>query len=711
MVRRAIPLLLIGALGAVLAGCPAGPPDQPVQRPNLTPAPIRVSGDPWVLASTAWEPDSRGAYLANGLLGQRLFQAGAARAGEPADAAFAAGLYYNESLVTLPPLLPLRLESAGRVFGADPGHLKAYRQELRLRRAALQTRATWESGAGDVEVLLEAMLLRHRPEIALLRIRIANRGTQPITAAAPVPGLGGDEPLLWSAGEPLSVSETRAYGGRRITWRRSLAVLGGGGSVGRGDQGHFTATVPAGETADLALVTRVGGLPGFPDAPLPRLDAAQVEAWTRDHHAAWEELWARDIEVDGDAEAQQAVRACLYQLLASVRADCAAGVPPMGLSAAAFNGHVFWDMDSWMLPAVLPQHPDLARAMLDYRIRTLPGARANAKAEGLPGAAYAWESASTGKETLLTEVFRHGRHVSGAVALAAKQYYEATQDRAWLRQAWPMLEATADNWAARAQPDGKGGLVIKGVTTPDELAGRVDHSAWTHHVAQVNLRFAGAAAGILGERANPKWEQTARGLGFLRDPATGLILPYAGFTEKTKAKQADVLLLAHPGEAALEEAELGRMYDHYAPRVITTGPAMTDAIHAVVAARLGRGDEALARFRAAYQPFARPPYMLFSEKRTRDNLAFLTGAAGVVEAVVYGFAGLQPRTDPQQKDRPQVRPHLPPGWSAVRLRGVQWRGRSWDLEVTDQGARWSPAPPQTRAGRPVAPPSRPRPAG
>jgi len=682
MQRAAVPLFL--ALAGLTAGCPSRPPGDatpPALPGRETPAPIVVSADPWVLATDRWSADSRGAYLANGLLGQRIPQGGAPRAGEAAEGGFAAGVYHRESLVTLPALLPLKVESPARTWGAEAAHARRYRQEMRLREAVLVTEATWDSGAGEVDLRLEAALLYPHPDTAVLRATVHNRGREAVTVSAPPPGLDTAQPALWSAGNPLVVRESRDYGGRRLTFHRTLASLDAASPVGRSEGGDFTASVAPGAKAEVALVTRVEGLLAAPGPSLERVDAAVITGWLEAHRRAWERRWAGDIEIEGDAEAQQAVRACLYQVLASVRPEVSAGVPPMGLSGTAFSGHVFWDMDSWVLPAVLPQHPELARAMLEYRLRTLPGARENARAEGLPGAAFAWESAATGRETLLTDVFRHGRHVSGDVALAAKQYFAATGDRAWLARFWPVLEATAQNWAARAKPDGKGGFVVRGVTTPDETAGQVDHSAWTHHVARVNLRFAAEAARLLGRRADPRWETVAAGLGYLRDPETKLILPYAGFKAKTKAKQADVLLLVHPGEEGLPDEELGRMYDQYAPRVIANGPAMTDAIHAIVAARLGRGEEALTRFQAAYRPFVRPPFMLFSEKRTRDNLVFLTGAAGVVEAVVYGFAGLRPEADPAAPRRPGLEPHLPPGWTALRLRGLAWQGKRWDVEV------------------------------
>ncbi|MFN3650012.1 MAG: hypothetical protein ACK47B_10570 [Armatimonadota bacterium] len=668
---RKLPLTLCLLSSAVVALSAAGcrtesGPEEPgllAARATGPAAPVAVSADPWVLSTDSWNGDYRGAYLGNGMLGQRVSQTGIGWSPAAAEPAFMAGLYKNEALVSLPPLTPLEIRTGERVYGGDPSHVEEYRQELRLKEGLLYTRAGWNNGSGRVDLELRLVPLRHLPGQALLQARVENRSSSPVQLRIPA---GLPEPQLG------------------MIYRRLLPV----DRPDLGSAGSDEYAVPAGETATFALWTRVSDVE-VRSIP-PDLSTAGVERLLADHRAAWERLWAADIEIDGDPEAQQVVRACLFHLLSSTRPENRWGVPPMGLSSPAFNGHVFWDQESWIFPALLPQHPELAAAMLRYRRDTLPGARANAKAEGLPGASYAWESASTGKETIIQQEFRHGRHVTGDLALALKQFYQATGDRAWLKEtAWPILKETADNWVARAKQRGSG-YVVEGVTTPDELAGVVEHSAWTHHVAAVNLRFAAETARTLGQPVNPRWEEVAKGLTYLRDEKSGLILPYRGFTEKTKAKQADVLLLAHPGEEPLSAEELGKMYDRYAPNVIPTGPAMTDAVHAILAARLGRDDEALERFRASFRPFIRPPFQLFSEKRTRDNLYFVTGAAGVVEAVLYGFAGLRLESDPEHPERPRATPSLPPDWKAVRVRNLHWRGRRWDLQVTPDGAAWTP---------------------
>ena len=654
-----VPLALL--LGAALAGCgPEKPSDEAPATPPPArgPAPIVVSQDPWVLSTESWGPDSRPAYLGNGYLGQRFSLTGTGFPAKGEEPAFLSGFYVSESIAALPPLLPVRISAGQAVFGADPARIQLLRQELKLQDGLLHTRGTWEGA----EVEIETALLRQQPDLALARIRIKNSGSAPVQVT--IPDTSGSR-LVKTAGG--------------VTVESSLSSLDGGAQPGA------TYTVAPGAEGHFAALSRVSGGPVKLEKPTPSLPAVtteSVEQLLSVHRDAWHRLWEGDIAIEGDPEAQQVLRACRFQLLSSTRADSDGGVPPMGLSGNAFGGHVFWDMDSWMLPAVLPQHPELARAMLDYRYRTLPGARENAKKEGLPGASYAWESAATGKETLQDGVYLHGRHVTGDVALAMKQYVTATGDQEWLKtHGWPILKETAANWVARAKPDGKGGLMFKQVTTPDELAARVDYSAWTQHVARVNLEFAAEAAKQIGQAPVPAWAQTAAKLGYLRDPATKLILPYQGFTERSKSKQADLLLVAFPGEEKLTQEELGKTYDYYAPKVINNGPAMTDAIHAVIAARLGKDDEALKRFQESYRPFVRPPYSLFSEKRSRDNLAFHTGAAGVVEAVLYGFAGIHLEPDASHPDRPRVEPHVPATWKSLRVNDLHWRGKRWDLEL------------------------------
>src|SRR5260370_35290289 len=71
----------------------------------------------------------------------------------------------------------------------------------------------------------------------------------------------------------------------------------------------------------------------------------------------------------------------------------------MGLSSAGYYGHVFWDADTWMFPALAVLHPALARSMVGFRARMLPAAQRNARSHGYRGAMDPWESDERGEET------------------------------------------------------------------------------------------------------------------------------------------------------------------------------------------------------------------------------------------------------------------------------------------------------------------------
>src|SRR5581483_4774507 len=124
-------------------------------------------------------------------------------------------------------------------------------------------------------------------------------------------------------------------------------------------------------------------------------------------------------------ELQRVVHALLFYLLASVREGSAESIPPMGLSSAGYYGHIFWDADTWMFPALVALHPELARSVVAFRVRSLGAARRNARANGYRGAMYPWESDERGREATPRFAWQNARwenHVTADVAPARWQY-------------------------------------------------------------------------------------------------------------------------------------------------------------------------------------------------------------------------------------------------------------------------------------------------
>jgi trehalose/maltose hydrolase-like predicted phosphorylase len=411
-------------------------------------------------------------------------------------------------------------------------------------------------------------------------------------------------------------------------------------------------------------------------ADLRRAVELGAERLLADHGAVWEQLWRADILVEGDPEVQRFVRAGLFWLLCSIREDVLASISPMGLSSLGYNGHIFWDADTWMYPPLLLLHPDLARGMLTYRQRRLPAALARARDEGYDGAMFPWESATDGTETTpsfaRTGLKEH--HITACVALAQWQYYLATGDRAWLAEkGWPVLEAAARFWASRVTPDAVGGYEIHDVIAADEYAEDVDNNAFTNAAAQAALLAAEAAARELGRPAPHEWRRVAEGLVLPRDG--DLVLEFDGYDGRV-IKQADVELLTYPLEYPLTEAGIRCNLDTYRRVTDPEGPAMGKSMSAVVAAQLGRREEAISLFHACYQPNLYGPFYALAETPSNGAVNFLTGVGGALQTLLFGFGGLR-----LHEGAFAVDPLLPEGWQALRFPALRWRDREVGLAV------------------------------
>jgi trehalose/maltose hydrolase-like predicted phosphorylase len=386
------------------------------------------------------------------------------------------------------------------------------------------------------------------------------------------------------------------------------------------------------------------------------------------HNKAWDSLWTSDIIIDGDAQAQQDVHSMLYHLYAFSREGTNYSLSPMGLSGLGYNGHVFWDADLWMFPALLVMHPELAKNMVEYRYERLEAAKRNAFSHGYKGAMYPWESAETGVEETpvwaLSGPFEH--HITADVALAAWNYFCVTQDTAWLRSTgWPILSATADFWASRVERNGPHQYDIKNVVAADEWAENVDNNAFTNAAAIGNLKAAIAAANILGLKWNSDWQTVADNIPILKMPG-GITREHAQYKGEG-IKQADVNLLAYPLKIITDTAQVRKDLDYYSTRVPDEGtPAMTQGIFALLYARLGSGEKAYHWFKEAYEPNLNPPFRVIAETKGGTNPYFATGAGGILQAVLMGFGGV----DITPNGIVQIKTALPKHWKSLTLKGI-----------------------------------------
>jgi trehalose/maltose hydrolase-like predicted phosphorylase len=395
------------------------------------------------------------------------------------------------------------------------------------------------------------------------------------------------------------------------------------------------------------------------------------------HEKAWSDIWKTDIQISGDEQSQQDVHSMLYHLYSFTREGTSFSLSPMGLSGLGYNGHVFWDADLWMFPALLVLHPEMAKSMIEYRYERLETAKSNAFEHGYKGAMFPWESAASGVEETpvwaLSGPFEH--HITACVGLAAWNYYCVTQDKEWLREkGWPIISATADFWASRVERNGPGHYDINNVVAADEWAENVDNNAFTNGAAKVLLKHATEAAGILGIKADPDWMLVSDNIPILQ--LNGVTVEHAQYKGEG-IKQADVNLLAYPLKLITDPAQIKKDLVYYQSRVPNEGtPAMTQAVFALLYARLGQGDTAFHFFKDAYIPNLNPPFRVIAETKGGTNPYFATGAGGILQSLLMGFGGL----DITEKGIVQVPSKLPAGWKKLTITSVGPDKKNYDVQ-------------------------------
>lgn len=436
----------------------------------------------------------------------------------------------------------------------------------------------------------------------------------------------------------------------------------------------FSIQLKKGETFCISLVGSVCSSRDFFD-PYNEAERQVIyavhegeEALMQAHYRLWDELWQGDIRIEGDDDAQRIVRFALFNLYSSCRGGSRLSIPPMGLSLQGYNGHIFWDTELWMYPPMLLLNQDIARSMLDYRFDRLPAARKKALAYGYRGAMFPWESDDSGEEATpthaLTGPFEH--HITADIGIACWNYYCVTRDMCWLqREGYPLLKEIADFWASRVTRNQDGSYSIHNVTGADEYANGVTDNAFTNGAASLALKYACQAAEICGEKVPEIWREIGENIRVLQFE-NGVTREHSTYKGEM-IKQADANLLAYPLGLITDEYRQKQDLEYYAERIDQKdGPAMSYSVYCVQYARMGEADKAYEMFRRCYEPNLRKPFGVISETPTSNNPYFMTGAGGLLQAVLNGFCGLQ-ITDEGIVQLPSV---LPSHWKRVTVTGV-----------------------------------------
>ncbi len=386
------------------------------------------------------------------------------------------------------------------------------------------------------------------------------------------------------------------------------------------------------------------------------------------HKAQWSKLWEGDIIIEGDLQSQQDVRLALYHLYAFSRGDSDLSIAPMGLSLQTpYNGHIFWDTELWMFPPLLMFNQDIARSLVNYRSDRLEPAKKRALNYGYQGAMFPWESDDTGEEATppfaLTGPFEH--HITADIAIAFWNYYRVTKNKKWLTQkGYPLMKEVADFWLSRVTKNNDGSYSINNVVGANEFAPNVNDNAFTNGAAITALEFAIKAANVIGEIPNPDWQLVSEKIKILKlkDGTTKEHENYNGEI----IKQADANLLSFPLNIINDKGSILKDLKYYEPKLSKDGPAMGKSIFSILYARQGDVTNAYRLFKESYVPNQQAPFGALSEVATSNFSYFATGAGGMLQSVLFGFAGLDITDD----GIIQKNPILPKEWKSLTIKGV-----------------------------------------
>jgi alpha,alpha-trehalose phosphorylase len=641
----------------------------------------------------------------------------------------------------------IRLMVEDEHFDVRTGVLHSHQRVLDFRAGVLDRRFEWSSPAGKtVRVRSTRLVSLVQRSVAAIAYQVEAVG-QPVRvvlqselltneAMPPPSGDPRESSMLGAPWQPLFHAGTDTAVRLVHRTERSRLMVGAGmdhqvtgppttGVVAESfdDLGRLTVTVTLQPGECLRLIKYVAynwaeerSVPALTD----EIDVALAEA----RRTGWEGLlaaqkatlaafWKRaDVKVDGDPEIQQAVRFALFHVLqASIRAE-QCSIPAKGLTGPGYDGHTFWDTETFVLPVLTYLLPDAAGHALTWRHATMPLAMARAGQLGLRGAAFPWRTITGVACSSYWPAGTAAFHVGADIADAVMRYSDATGDVAFREGVGlELLVQTARLWHSLGHFQDPERFRIDGVTGPDEYSAIADNNVYTNLMAQRNLRGAADAAaedpdraarlGVTGDEV-AAWRAAAAAMVVPRDETLGVHAQSEGFTaherwdfeavrpdqyplllhfpyfdlyRKQVVKQADLVLAMHLRGDAFTPEEKEANFDYY-ERLTVRDSSLSACTQAVMAAEVGHLD-------LAYDYLADTALMDLGDlEHNTSNGLHVASLAGTWIALVNGLAGMRERDGTLG-----FAPRLPPGWTRLAF-GIELHGSHLRVEVGPTSTRY-----------------------
>jgi hypothetical protein len=726
-VVRRFGFLILVSIFFVGCGNPKAETDKLPKPAETSPS---VGSNGWVLTTTEAAGETP-ALLWNGLIGVRIGRTGGGLDYEGKPLGFYMIDEYQkdgeEKILSMPNPILVTWTLGNELFNAqnkdthnflksggtplDPRQGHDYSQSLDMRSGILTT--GWKQTVDGTEATILCETAVH-PFERVLAQRWTLKCSKPTPFSIKTLDYSGPNDVQESLGTDSAGTVSLSASASRVVAMSTRMDSGSPGALSRAggfriQEGLTSANKPT-------LYDRVLSFGAHGAQPLPRFTAANMsdlkaqtpKLYNFDEVAsasrkAWDERWKTDIEIDGPAEDQLAIRSFLFYLRSSINPAAKRSISPFGLSDDKYWGHVFWDSDMWVFPALSLLDPKEAASISNYRLAkasqaiinfrdwfrlgcpTAFGPRRAIPAKGgdftPAGAKFPWESSETGRETCLGPT-RFEEGITGSVIWGLTQ----SADLGLVPQsAASGLAAMASNtYVSMATPPpgsgpgSQGPFSIKSVICSDESA-IVDNDLFTNLLAEWLANGRRWATPAHPSFVIPKDDKSL--VTYKDDP----VMAY---------RQASAVLSIFPLQYPLADSEARVMMNRFPPKVAPDGPAMNNSLNALIWARID-DPRAYDAWKASWQPFTQHPLLLFSEKAVRTPTYFTTGAAGSLLSVLYGFAGI--RIDLKSPGDAvwshqilggsvlSVNPHLPSQWKSVKLKNFSILGSTYTLTATHTG--------------------------
>jgi alpha,alpha-trehalose phosphorylase len=679
----------------------------------------------------------------------------------------------------------IRLLVDDEPFDVRYGALLSHRRTLDLRAGVLRREVHWRSPAGR-EIKVRSVRLVSFVQRSVAAIRYEVQPTDGETRIVVQSELVANEDVPLQSKDPRAAAVLRAplvsesHGIHELravlvhrTRSSGLRMAAAMDHVVDGPQGTVTenesfddlarvtvsAEVGNGETLTLTKLLAYGwssrrsmvSIRDQVDAALASAARTGFDGLLDDQRAYLDDFWERaDVQLDGDDELQQAVRFALFHTLQSAARAEKRAIPAKGLTGNGYDGHVFWDTESYVLPVLTYTAPETVRDALCWRHSTLDLATERARQLRLDGAAFPWRTIRGHECSAYWPAGTAAFHINADVSDAVLRYLRVTGDDEFERATGlELLVATARLWRSLGHHDARGAFHIDGVTGPDEYSAIADDNVYTNLMAARNLAGAAASCARHRDRAAALGVDDEE-IAAWRDAATAIAVPYsdelgvheqsAGFTgherwsfdatepdeyplllhfpyvdlyRKQVVKQADLVLALVACGDCFSAQEKARAFAYYEPLTVRDS-SLSACVQAILAAEVGH-------LELAFDYFGEAALMDLDdlEHNTRDGL-HMASLAGSWLAAVMGFGGFRDHAG-AFSFAPRLPPHLERLAFGLVLRGGRLRveivpgearyelvdGEPLDLRHGDTDFTLRPGEPQAHSWR--APPAGPTP--